>query len=109
MSYKLTAKYTCPIIDNNINDIKSDIESVVENIFESIASPVLYSKQKSLYYELIKEYSKNIYEIIFEEYIENIRSSNSNLRDECIDIISEANDEIKFLTSKIDDLESRIE
>lgn len=91
--------YTCPDIDDNIGQFK---EYIKDNLNELVAElcPLFDGTSKD---NLIKHYISNIYsdlEIKFEE----VRQTNSELRDEAeaqIDVLIE---EISELKNKIDEL-----
>ena len=102
--------YTCPDINKSIDALKSDIESHIDNMID-ILCPILGAKERNT---LIKEYVEEFYSS-FEKSIEDIRSTNQDMRDaaekQISDIINEKSnleDEIKDLELKVSELESEI-
>jgi len=99
---------TCPIIDGNISSIKNGIEEV-------------FSQMNRAYYDYLAENNETLFERIidelykdyFEEYIEEIRETNSKMRDaansQLLNLANEYEEKIGELKDKIYELEELLQ
>lgn len=95
---------TCPVIDTNINYLKSDIESHLIDML-SDCSPMLEGEQRDVF---VKSYVEQIYSSL-EYCFEEVRKSNVDMRENAEIQISKAEEELSDANYNIAELETKIE
>lgn len=113
----LDFKHTCPIIDNKLSEIKDLVYDNIEDIVKDLV-PLFEGTAK---YNFVRERSDIIYDIVSDK-IEELRSLNSDMRDQADyqikelegtieeneETISDQVDKIEELEETIKDLEYKI-
>ena len=95
--------HTCPDIDRSITAFKSDIESYLINMLDDCC-PMLEGKQKE---DFIKDYVERMYSD-FEANFEDVRKTNEDMRKEADRQIDYAEEKIKDLNARIEELEGQV-
>lgn len=105
--------HTCPDIDKNIKAFKDSLEEYLTDLFDYICPPSLVDSNEAQ--EIKKDYLKYISNEA-NNCFENVRTVNSDMRDEVEKVLKDGNDRIeeleytiKELEGKIDDLEEQLD
>lgn len=98
--------HTCPDIDKNIKAFKDSLEEYLTDLFDYICPPSLVDSNEAQ--EIKKDYLKYISDQA-NNCFENVRTVNSNMRDEVEKVLDLKNSEIDELNDTIGTLEKRIE
>ena len=91
--------YTCPDIDDNLEQFKEYISDNLVDLVDELC-PLFDGASKD---DLIKQYTSTIYSDL-ETKFEEVRQTNSELRDEAESQIDALIEEISELKNKIDEL-----
>jgi len=99
--------YTCPVIDDNINDAKESVKYIIESLLHD-------SREEGFEDSSIDYYFSDIWSNI-EHYFENVRSSNADIRgaaekqvDECETKIAELESDCEYYQAQIAELEAQL-
>lgn len=101
----LDFKWTCPDIDSSLKDIQSSIEDNIKDLMAEVCPPLDGTPAGNI---LFNNYSLWIYEAI-EPIVEEVRKTNSDMRDSAEKQISYLIEEMEDLKLQIADLESTID
>lgn len=100
-------QYTCPTVDKNIESFKDTVKDRLSEMLDE-ACPLLEGVAKS---KFIEGYSDTIYQDV-EPLFEDVRKTNSNMREEAErqidvlnDIISDKDEEIQNLQEELSNAE----
>lgn len=108
MSHSFDYKYTCPIIDKEIDRSKDIIREEIQELISSI-SPFVTGDSL---YDLVSEYTEQLYKRL-EPCFETTRSSNEGMRTEADNQISSLGEELDSLQEdtniRIQSLEDEIQ
>lgn len=116
MQYRFDYRYTCPDIDKNIDSIIDNIDDLVKNIIEDLVYDI---RNDNIDLNNIVDYAQKyvdfnrIYNNYFEQNIEAIRNTNSDMRSEIENFIDDINitydNDIEDRDYEIQELISKIE
>lgn len=97
-------RYTCPIIDDNINEFRDTVEDFLKDVIHQ-CSPLVSDIDLD---KKAEEYEEDLYNMV-EKYFENLRACNSDMRDEADEQIENVENEVEEKEEQIRDLDDRIE
>jgi chromosome segregation ATPase len=100
----LEYKYTCPDIEEQVDNIKHGLKDFVNNLLTKYAPDIKGDFKKTI----VKEQSKLAYNDYIVNCIENVRKTNTELRKEAERQIETADSNVSELEDKIDELEEII-
>lgn len=98
--------HTCPDIDKNIKAFKDSLEEYLTDLFDYICPPSLVDSNEAQ--KIKKDYLKYISDEA-NNCFENVRTVNSDMRDEVERVLDLKNSEIDELNDTIGTLEKRID
>ena len=85
MGKHFSYSFTCPEIDKNINNFKSDLSKILDDMIKEL-NPLFYSSADSVGF--LDDWENSIYSSA-EHYFENVRDCNSTMRDEVEKVVEE--------------------